>query len=135
MKEAPISRIKDIIFENGAYKLVALFVTLILWMTLMSRRDFEENFKVQIEYLLPKNFVVQSSTHSQVKITVEGPRAALRQLQRQNKPVYIDMTNYGEGRWIRRLNAAQFNTPSRVKIVSIEPQSIEVELKSTSENR
>ena len=43
------------ITENGSYKLVALFVTLILWITIMGRRNFDYEVDLVLVPQISKN--------------------------------------------------------------------------------
>ncbi|MBK7892579.1 MAG: hypothetical protein IPJ84_17540 [Bdellovibrionales bacterium] len=41
---------KDSLFENGIYKIVSLVVTLILWVTILGRRDFVLTKDMDVEF-------------------------------------------------------------------------------------
>jgi hypothetical protein len=92
---------KDFVFENGSYKLVSLFVTLILWVTILGRRDFMLTKDMDVEFLLPPNAVMQSARgERKISVKVSGPRTALKNIE----------------------------VPFGVKVVSIDPDAIEVVL-------
>ena len=53
-----MERLKDGLFENGSYKLVALFISLILWLTILGRREFVVNKEIEVEFTVAQSLVV-----------------------------------------------------------------------------
>src|SRR4051812_844642 len=86
------------ILENGSYKLVALFVTLILWVTILGRRDFVLSKEVDLEFLLPKNLVIAEQINRRVMVKVSGPRTALKKFAQNPGTITIDLGKNNQGR-------------------------------------
>ena len=53
-------KIIGMVTENGSYKLVALFITLVLWVTFLGRREGVYTGEVTLEYLTKDSIVVSN---------------------------------------------------------------------------
>src|SRR4051812_1059123 len=93
MKRALPNRFfKEWVFENGSYKLVALFVTLILWVTILGRRDFVLSKDVDIEFIIPPAIsIAKTDGAHRVTVKVSGPRMALKKFAQNPGTITIDL--------------------------------------------
>ena len=121
-------QLRTFIFANGSYKIVALFVTLILWFTIMIRRDFDYTKEVPLEVNVGPRLLLAGDTPRTVKVTVEGPRAGVRQFQKSDRPMVVDLTHRGASRIVIRLGREQFSLPDSVKILKIEPPTVDIKI-------
>ena len=64
--------------ENFSYKVVALFISLILWLTILGRRDFVMSKNIEIDLITSPGQAVVAQTTDQIKVKVSGPRTALK---------------------------------------------------------
>jgi hypothetical protein len=124
---------KDFVFENGSYKLVSLFVTLILWVTILGRRDFMLTKDMDVEFLLPPNAVMQSARgERKISVKVSGPRTALKKFAQSPGSITFDLTKSEVEQKNTKVKAViqvkNIEVPFGVKVVSIDPDSIEVVL-------
>lgn len=127
---------KDYIFENGSYKLVSLFVTLILWVTILGRRDFMLTKDMDVEFLLPEKVVMQSSRgERKISVKVSGPRTALKKFAQSPGSITFDLTKSEVEQKNTRVKAViqvkNIEVPFGVKVVSIDPEAIDVVLSPT----
>lgn len=128
---------KDYIFENGSYKLVSLFVTLILWVTILGRRDFMLTKDMDVEFLLPPKAVMQSARGEQkISVKVSGPRTALKKFAQSPGSITFDLTKTEVEQKNTKVKAViqvkNIEVPFGVKVVSINPDAIEVVLSPIS---
>ena len=49
---------RQFLFENFSYKLVALFISLILWMTILGRRDFQVTKSIELDLMPAVGMVI-----------------------------------------------------------------------------
>ena len=124
---------KDFVFENGSYKLVSLFVTLILWVTILGRRDFMLTKDMDVEFLLPPNAVMQSARgERKISVKVSGPRTALKKFAQSPGSITFDLTKSEVEQRNTKVKAViqvkNIEVPFGVKVVSIDPDAIEVVL-------
>ena len=127
---------KDWIFDNGSYKLVSLFVTLILWVTILGRRDFMLTKDMDVEFLLPKSAVMESKQGEQkVSVKVSGPRTALKKFAQSPGSITFDLTKSevpDKNTHVKtQIQTKNIEVPFGVKVVSIDPPSLEVVLSPT----
>lgn len=124
---------KDFVFENGSYKLVSLFVTLILWVTILGRRDFMLTKDMDVEFLLPPNSVMQTQRgERKVSVKVSGPRTALKKFAQSPGSVTFDLTKSEVQVKNTKVRAViqmkNIEVPFGVKVVAIEPEALDVVL-------
>ncbi len=121
---------KNRILENGSYKLVALFVTLILWVTILGRRDFVLSKDMDIEFLLPRSIAVaESNRERRVTVKVSGPRVALKKFASNPGAITIDLGRQAEPGPIKAvITPRNVEVPFGVKVLSVTPDTINVHL-------
>jgi YbbR domain-containing protein len=114
--------------NNGSYKLVALFVTLILWISIMGRRPFVEELLIEIETRLPAHSQVQWDGKPAVKIKVKGTRKQIKKFKKSFDKLVVDLRGEPEGRLRLDLKDELHDLPKGLDLVSVRPRSIEVRL-------
>lgn len=131
MKRNQAREWKNLIVENGSYKLVALFVTLILWVTILGRRDFVLTKDMDVEFLLPRSIAVAPSAGRERKVTVKvsGPRMALKKFAQNPGTITIDLGRQAEPGPVRAvITSRNVEVPFGVKVLSVTPDTINVNL-------
>ncbi|MES2854450.1 MAG: hypothetical protein V4692_01245 [Bdellovibrionota bacterium] len=130
MKKTAGTRWKEYVFENGSYKLVALFVTLILWVTILGRRDFVLSKEMDVEFLVPRSIAVaESGVDRRVTVKVSGPRMALKKFAQNPGTITIDLGRYTSPGPVRAtITTRTIEVPFGVKVVSVTPELINVTL-------
>lgn len=121
---------KNMLLENGSYKLVALFVTLILWVTILGRRDFVLSKDMDIEFLLPRTIAVAESNRlRRVTVKVSGPRVALKKFAQNPGTITIDLGRQAEPGPVKALiTPRNVEVPFGVKVISVTPDTINIRL-------
>ena len=115
----------DWLTENGSYKLVALFVTLILWVTILGRRDM---ILVEVEFLLPPKMTYKEQVDRRVMVKVNGPRAAIKRLQQSPSTIAIDLMSRPPGPVRAYVNVRSLEMNFGLKIVSVQPEYFDLTL-------
>jgi hypothetical protein len=121
---------KALITENISYKLVSLFISLILWLTILGRRDFSLSKSFELDFLPASNQLVQYQSASEIKVKVSGPRAALkRMIESGLSPIVsVDVSRRAEGEYDINIPADRIDVPFGVKIVSIKPEAVRIRI-------
>ena len=117
---------KVLITENFSYKVVALFIALILWLTILGRRDFTLSKTLEVELMPSGNQTVISQSVDSVKVKVSGPRTALKKFMDSglSQLVSIDISKKGLGDIEVEVPPSKIDVPFGVKVVSVRPASI-----------
>lgn len=117
---------KELITENFSYKVVALFIALILWLTILGRRDFTLSKTLEVELMPSNNQVVVSQSVDSIKVKVSGPRTALKKFMDSglSQLVTLDISKKGVGDIEVDVPANKIDVPFGVKVVSVRPNTI-----------
>jgi YbbR domain-containing protein len=116
--------------ENLSYKIVALFISLILWLTILGRRDFVLSKNIDIELIPAVGTQVVAQTTDHIKLKVSGPRSALKKFMDSSfsQNISLDISQRGEGVIPVDIPANKIEVPLGVKILGIRPNQIQVEV-------
>ena len=125
---------KDRMVENGSYKLVALFVTLILWVTILGRRDFMLSKDIDVDFLLPKNLIIAETIDRRVSVKVSGPRIAIKKFAQNPGTITLDLARSHSGSNRIVITSKNIEVPFGVKVVSVTPDIINVSLVRANPN-
>lgn len=120
------------ITENFSYKMVALFISLILWLTILGRRDFVLSKKIDIELQTSPQQVVVAQTADNIRVKVSGPRAALKKFMDnpQTQSILIDISERGEGVLDIDVPLGKIEVPMGVRVLGVRPNVIRAEVTS-----
>lgn len=127
-----VSTVRSVMSENLSYKVVALAVALVLWVTMLGRKESVLTRDLQIQYLLAQSQVITNQTKQKVRVELSGPRMALKKFSSSQEVFTVDLTNVGPGRQVVELNREGLNLPVGVKVLSVYPDQILVVIKEVS---
>ncbi|MFZ3229177.1 MAG: CdaR family protein [Pseudobdellovibrio sp.] len=119
---------KEIFFDNWSYKLVALFISLILWLTILGRRDFVVNKDIEVDFSVADNFMVSGQSTDKVRIKLSGPQPLLKKYKEVNQSVQISLNDKGAGLFEVEITPSKIEVPPGIKILSVKPSQIRVEI-------
>ena len=123
-----ISHLRHGIFENGSYKLVALFITLILWLTILGRREFVVNKEIEVDFTVSENLLVSSQSSDKIKIKLSGSQPLLKKYKETSQTLLVNLSDRPIGIYEIEMNASSVEVPMGIKILSVKPSQIRVEI-------
>ncbi len=137
MKQESKGRFSGIFSENFSYKLVALFISLILWLTILGRRDFVLTKTIEVELLVNPQYQLVAQTSDIVRVKVSGPRSALKKFSDSNTSqlITLDLGDRGPGIIDVSIPIAKIDLPFGVKLISVRPNIIRAEIVKLSEKK
>ncbi len=117
---------QDSVTENFSYKVVSLFIALILWLTILGRRDFSLSKNIEVELIPGPNQAVVSQSVESVKVKVSGPRTALKKFMDSglSQLVSVDVSKKGTGDVDVEIPIRQIDVPFGVKVISVRPSVV-----------
>ncbi|MGE0632313.1 MAG: CdaR family protein [Pseudobdellovibrionaceae bacterium] len=126
--------VKNILTENLSYKVVALFIALILWLTILGRRDFVMTKNVELEFLLNPQYQIVLPNAKEVQVKVSGPRSALKKFSesRFSQLITVDVGEKGPGIVDLEIPVTKIELPFGVKLISVKPSVIRAEIVKTN---
>lgn len=122
---------RHIVTDNFSYKLVSLFIALILWLTILGRRDFSLTKTVDVELIPASGQIVSMQSADSVKVKVTGPRTALKKFMESgmSQLISIDISKKGEGDIEIEIPIKQIDVPFGVKVISVKPSVVRANVK------
>jgi YbbR domain-containing protein len=127
--------VKLALTDNLSYKFVALGVAIILWMSMMGRKDSTLVKDFELQVLLGANLEMETSIPQLVKVEVVGPRVALKKINQMSPVFTVDLTSARAGRQVIQLSREGLNLPIGARVLSIEPREFMVVLRDTKTSR
>lgn len=124
-----MNKVFEWIFANGTFKIVALVVSIVLWMTIMGRRDLVQNHEMELQFILPAGHTIANQVTKSVEVKVTGPRAGLQRFTERERVIGMDLSKLKVGEHKLFVRTDNVNLPLGVKILSIEPQFVNVNLR------
>ncbi len=119
---------KNFLTENLSYKLVALFVALILWVSILGRRDFVATKEIEVLFLTSNTYSVASQSVDRIKIKISGPQPLMKKFKEKNLNLTIDALDNKAGTFEFDINQTMIELPKGLRVLSIKPNSIRVEI-------
>lgn len=117
------------VVENGSYKIVALFITLILWVSVLGRKETTLTREIPIIFTIHSERVITSTSSRSIRFELSGSRRALRRMARDRvEPITIDLGASSLGRVIVTVPDDSLKLPFGVKVVSANPPTLAVDI-------
>lgn len=112
--------------EHFGFKILALIIALILWITVISQKEMAINQKVTIQFLVPSQYLVEGQNQTEVQIRLEGPRPILKRFIEKNWPttLVIPIREPRVGANSIEIPVSYLQLPSEIKILSIVPREV-----------
>lgn len=123
-------RWSNVITENFSYKVVALFISLILWLTILGRRDFVLSKNIDVELITAPGTQVVAQTTDHIKVKVSGPRSSLKKFLESSlsQSITLDISQRGEGVVNVDIPLSKIDVPLGVRILGVRPNQIQAEV-------
>jgi YbbR domain-containing protein len=123
--------VKIALTDNFSYKVVALGVAIILWASMMGRKDSTLVKDFELQVLLGANLEMETSIPQLVKVEVVGPRVALKKINQMSPVFTVDLTSARAGRQVIQLSREGLNLPIGARVLSMEPREFMVVLRDS----
>lgn len=114
--------------DNLSYKVVSLFVALILWISILGRRDFVTTKEMEVTFRLPSGYMVASQSHDKLRVKISGSQPVLKKYKDSFKKVAFDLADSGEGLVEIDVPNNRIDVPDGVKVLNVKPNVIRVEI-------
>lgn len=120
----------DGMFDNGSYKLVALFIALILWLTILGRREFVINKEVDVDFTVAENLSLAGQSADRIRLKLSGPQPLLRKYKESTPSLQINLADRAPGLYDIEMTPSRIDVPVGIKILGVKPPQIRVEITS-----
>lgn len=124
-----IPTLMDRLTQDLSYKGVALAVALVLWVTMLGRKDISMVRRLPVQYLNESNFEVKGiGKIAEVEVEVIGSRMGLKKFAQTDQVFSLDLTQLREGQHTVRLKKDSITVPVGVRVVALRPEEVIVTL-------
>ncbi len=134
-KPENIEKIKSSLLDNFSYKVVALFISLILWLSILNKRDFIVSKDLELDFVTSELLVVAAQSSAQLKVKVSGPQPILKKYRESSQILAFDLSDKPAGFYDIDMNASKIDVPKGIKIIGIKPNTIRVEIVQRDKER
>ena len=118
--------LKESVLDNASYKLVALFISLILWLSILGRRDFVVTKDVEVDFVTGGGYSVSTQSTDKVKIKVSGAQPLLKNFKEKIQTTIVDLSDKKNGLFEVEMTPAKIEVPNGIKILGVRPSTIRV---------
>ena len=119
---------KESIFANASYKLVAFFITMILWLSILGRRDFVVTKEVEVDFVTAPGYSMTGQSTEKIRIKVSGPQPMLKKFKEMNQVLSFDLSDKIGGMFEVEMTPSKIEVPKGIKILGIRPNTVRVEI-------
>jgi YbbR domain-containing protein len=112
------------ISENASYKVVALLITLILWVIILGSKEAAIVKMIPTNYILPRDMVITNSVPGEVAFRLTGPRLPLKRFSENVEPLAMDLSSALEGSTTIRIHPDSVDVPPGIRVISVTPATI-----------
>lgn len=119
---------KNDVFDNFSYKVVALIISLILWLSLLNRREFIATKELDVDIVTAQNMVVMGQTSDKLRIKISGAQPLLKKFKETPQVIAFDMTDKEVGFYDIEVSGSKIDVPTGIKILGVKPNTIHVEI-------
>lgn len=123
-----LAKLKESISDNFSYKLVALIIALILWMSLLNKRDFITTKEFDVDILTSETMVVLGQTTDKLRVKVSGPQPLLKKFKESPQIIAFDLSDKSAGFYDLDVSNSKIEVPKGLKILAVRPNTIHVEI-------
>lgn len=130
------SLLRKIFFEDWGLKLVALVITLALWLGVTGlSTPATKRLTVPLQASISNNAEITSQLIQEVDIVISGERARVNQMTRGDLTAVLDLTNEQAGERTVSLTPdnVYVNLPQGIKLVEVAPSRIAVNIEAVLE--
>ncbi|MBC7742105.1 MAG: hypothetical protein H7061_07905 [Bdellovibrionaceae bacterium] len=120
--------LKESLLDNASYKLVAFFISLILWLSILGRRDFVVTKDVEVDFNVASGYSLAGQSTDKIRIKVSGPQPMLKKFKETNQVLSFDLADKSGGMFEVEMTPSKIEVPKGIKILGIRPNTVRVEI-------
>jgi len=125
--------IRHIFVENISYKLLALLISIVLWLFIMTRDDAQQELQLGVDIGLPDNYSLVHLEPDVVDVVVKGNPRLIRRYAKDRPGIKFVIYNTKNTVLRLRLKEEKLDLPFGIQLVSMNPRYIKIEMKETKQ--
>lgn len=121
--------LRQALTQNLAYKVVALFFAMGIWIWVQTEQVITDRTRVHLEWMLPDGLVATEPLLEQAALTVEGVQAVVRSTHQKELSITLDLRRAKLGDVTVDLGDQSITgLPSGLRVVNVAPSTLRVQL-------
>jgi YbbR domain-containing protein len=118
--------------EHFGYKIIALLITMILWVTVVSQRQMVVTQKLSVQFIVPGEFQIEGSQQVEAEIQLEGARPLLKRYLQRSWPsaIIVPLRAPLIGLNPAEIPVSDLQLPAGIKVLSIHPREVVLQVKA-----
>ena len=124
---------KEYIAHNSSYKLIALMITLLLWLLVIGREHKVESKEFPVEITPPAGYIVSKVEPETITVKVKGHPKLMNRFFLHQRNIEFVIDSYRKKNLRLRITEDKINLAFGVKLVSLSPRMVFVELQKEEE--
>ena len=117
-------KLKRFFTEYSREKIIALFVTFIIWTFAVNRNQETRSFNVKVDVKTSKEHVLVSDTVDSVHVKVSGSVFDFAGIEPEDLVLKIDLSNRKPGKFTRFLDSGMLKMGGNLRVVKIFPSEL-----------
>jgi hypothetical protein len=124
------------IFENWQFKLVALGLALLSWYFLTGRERVDTWVELPVNFVnVPGDLVIRGGRTAGVEVRLRGPRGIMRNIDEEDSPYLLDMSDTAPGENLVVFDPADVNVPGAVEVMEFSPPRLTLQVEQLLQKR
>jgi YbbR domain-containing protein len=121
--------LKNLMFKNWQFKLLAFFVAVGLWFYVERDQEFSLVMEIPIEFTnFPEEMIITNNVKSSVEVVVEGRKDLINSINKKDLKAVIDLKTAELGKNIFHIQSSKIKSiPRGIYIKDISPSNISIE--------
>jgi YbbR domain-containing protein len=131
----PLKWLKGLVTEHLGWKLLSLFIAVVLWAMVASEPELSTFVVVGVEYKnLPADMEISSEPVSSLRLELRGPSGALRGIGdgAMRPEVILDMAEVEPGERTYEVGDGNVKLPSGVRLIDAQPAAVRFKFEHTT---
>lgn len=119
--------------HNSSYKIIALMITLLLWLLVIGREHKVESKEFPVEITPPKGYIVTKVEPETITVKVKGHPKLMNRFFLRQRSIDFSVDKFRKTHLRLRVTEDKINLAFGVKLVSLSPRMVFIELQKEGE--
>jgi YbbR domain-containing protein len=124
---------RRLLFENIGLKIVAVLLSVLLWVFVTSRGQSEISIDVPLEFKdIPQGLELVNYSAKEISLSIKGQERLIKSIRPADIQAYINLSKTKKGESIYYITRDDIKLPPAIDIINISPSSVKVLTEETA---
>jgi len=116
--------ILELLSQNRQAKILALVITIVIWIVVVSKSKETRTVEVKTKILLPKNKMLVNSPEKSIRVVAKGNKFAFARISDESRTLVVDLRKQESDRAMLYFDSRKFLFSNYLEIEQISPKEI-----------